>query len=76
MERLLLLWDELDDLSAALGHVLGATLGEVATVALPVAAAAAAGIGGWMLVLHAPDAAALLSVSALLSPAASAPIYL
>ncbi|MGH8258476.1 MAG: hypothetical protein ACREUG_02160 [Steroidobacteraceae bacterium] len=40
MERLLLLWDELDDLAGACRHVAASTAGEVATLAAPLAAIA------------------------------------
>jgi hypothetical protein len=42
VERLLHLWDELDDLAGALRHVASSAADEVASVAAPIAAAASA----------------------------------
>jgi hypothetical protein len=42
VERLLLLWDELDDLAGACRHVALSTADEVAGLAAPIAAAASA----------------------------------
>lgn len=52
MERLLLLWDEMDDLAGACRHVAASTADEVASLAVPLAAfASALGAGlltyGW-----------------------------
>ncbi|HTW38079.1 MAG TPA: hypothetical protein VMD49_05885 [Steroidobacteraceae bacterium] len=51
MERLLLLWDELDDLAGACRHLALAAADELAGVAAPLAAAACALAGG-LLALH------------------------
>jgi len=40
MERLLLLWDDLDDMTAAVRHVAGAALEETVSAAEPVATVA------------------------------------
>lgn len=56
MERLLLLWDELDDLSGAFGHLISSAADEMVAVAVPLAAAAGSAIGAWLL-LHAASAA-------------------
>jgi len=45
MERLLLLWDDLDDVTNAVRHVVGSALGEAAAVAGPVATVATALVG-------------------------------
>ena len=56
MERLLLLWDELDDLTWACRHLAASAAGEVAALGSPVAVATGA-LGGGLLagaaVLHA-----------------------
>jgi len=67
MERLLLLWDELDDLTGACTHVIAATAEELASAAVPLAAAAISGFGGSLLAMHAPDLVGLLIAPALLS---------
>ena len=59
MERLLLLWDELDDLAGVFRHVALATADEFAGVAAPIAAAACALAGG-LLALHSQAHIALL----------------
>jgi hypothetical protein len=51
VERLLQLWDELDDLAGACRHVARSTADEVASLAAPIAAAASALTAG-MLSLH------------------------
>lgn len=48
MEFLLLLWDELDDLSGACRHVVGATATEVAALSAPFATAGSA-VAVWLL---------------------------
>jgi hypothetical protein len=48
MERLLLLWDELDDLAWACRHLAASAAGEVAGLGSPVAVAAAT-LGGALL---------------------------
>lgn len=56
MERLLLLWDELDDIAAACRHLALATAGEVTALGGPLAAAASflgAGLLGLSFHLHA-----------------------
>lgn len=60
MERLLLLWDELDDLAGACRHLALAAADEFAGVAAPIAAAASALAGG-LLALHFQAYIALLS---------------
>ncbi|MGH8220181.1 MAG: hypothetical protein ACREUT_16700 [Steroidobacteraceae bacterium] len=50
MERLLLLWDELDDLAGACRHVAVATADEVVSLAAPLAAFASA-LGAGLLTL-------------------------
>ena len=50
MERLLLLWDELDDLAGALRHLAGSAAEEVAGIAAPLGAAAATAVGGLLAV--------------------------
>ncbi len=42
MERLLLLWDELDDLTGVFRHVAASAAGELASLSAPVAAVASA----------------------------------
>ncbi|HUN76113.1 MAG TPA: hypothetical protein VMU40_16465 [Steroidobacteraceae bacterium] len=51
MERLLLLWDEMDDLAGTCRHVALSTVDEVASLAAPIAAAASALTAG-LLTLH------------------------
>ena len=51
MERLLHLWDELDDLAGACRHVAVSTADEVASLAAPIAAWASALTAG-LIVLH------------------------
>jgi hypothetical protein len=51
VERLLQLWDELDDLAGACRHVALSTADEVASLAAPIAAAASALTAG-LLALH------------------------
>jgi hypothetical protein len=48
VERLLLLWDELDDLAGACRHVARSTADEVASLAAPIAAAASALTAGML----------------------------
>ena len=49
MERLLLLWDEIDDVAGACRHVALVTAGEVASLLLPLAPLAAAAFGAGLL---------------------------
>ena len=51
MERLLLLWDELDDLAGACRHVAISTADEVVSLAVPLAAFASALGAGLLLTL-------------------------
>ncbi len=62
VERLLLLWDELDDLVNACRHVAVSAADEVASLAVPIAAAASA-LGGGLLALHSAYAALLSGVA-------------
>ena len=50
VERLLLLWDELDDLAGACRHVAASTADEVATLAVPLTAFAST-LGAGLLTL-------------------------
>ena len=63
MERLLLLWDEFDDLVGALRHVASSAADEVASVAAPIAAAASA-LGAGLLSLRAYTHLALATLHA------------
>ncbi|HUK00957.1 MAG TPA: hypothetical protein VLW26_01610 [Steroidobacteraceae bacterium] len=51
MERLLLLWDELDDLAGAFRHLAGSAAEEVAGIAAPLGAAVSA-VAGSMLAIR------------------------
>lgn len=64
VERLLLLWDELDDLAGACRHVAVSTADEVASLAAPLAAFASALGAGLLTVswhLHSPLLGAMTS---------------
>jgi hypothetical protein len=53
MEFMLLLWDELDDWSAACRHVAGETISEISAVVAPVGTALLAGTAtAWALLSH------------------------
>ncbi len=60
MERLLLLWDELDDLVSACRHVAVSAADEIVSLAVPIAAAATA-LGAGLLGLQWHVHAALVS---------------
>ncbi len=60
VERLLLLWDELDDLVSACRHVAVSTADEVVSLTVPIAAAASA-LGAGLLSLQWHAHAALAS---------------
>ncbi len=62
MERLLLLWDELDDLVSAGCHLAASAAGEVTGLAVPIAAAASA-LGAALIGLQWHAHAALLGVA-------------
>ena len=64
MERLLLLWDELDDITWACRHLAASAAGEVAGLGSPVAVAAGA-LGGGLLAGATMLHAALLHLSAI-----------
>ncbi len=68
VERLLLLWDELDDLVSVCRHVAVSAADEVASLAAPIGAAASA-LGAGLLLLPSHAYAAIVSgvVSAWLS---------
>jgi len=53
VERLLLLWDELDDLAGACRYVAASAADEVASLAVPLAAFASA-LGAGLLSLYGP----------------------
>ncbi len=54
MERLLLLWDDLDDIICACRHVAASAVEEVATVSAPLVSAVSAGFSAMLLWLSMP----------------------
>ena len=52
MERLLLLWDEMDDLANACRHLAVSAADEVTGLGIPLAAAAASAIGAGLLAVY------------------------
>jgi hypothetical protein len=62
MEFLLLLWDELDDLTGACRHMATSAVDEVAGLTAPAFAAASAG-GAWLLVAHLGSHAYLIAAA-------------
>jgi hypothetical protein len=62
MERFLLLWDELDDLSWACRHLATSAVDEVAGLTAPAFATASAA-GAWFLVAHLANHAYLIAAT-------------